>query len=68
MNKFQRSLLTLDLAANVVHIGALSIYKIIFFSETTQLIKLKFHMKTTYNKILYNVLLSHDQDGYHAHI
>ena len=50
INKFQRSRLTFDLSANVTRIGVPSIYQNIFFSETIRPIKLKFHMKTPYDK------------------
>ena len=52
INKFQRSRLTFDLSAKAAHIGVPSIYYNIVFSETIGPIKLKFHMKTPYNKLV----------------
>ena len=48
MNKFQRSRLTFDLSAYVAHIGVLSIYLNIVFSQTIGPIELKFHVKAPY--------------------
>ena len=47
INKYQRSRLTFDLA----HIGVPSIYYNIVFSQTIDLIELKFHVKTPYDKL-----------------
>ena len=49
INKFQRSRLTFDLSAKVAHIGVLSTYLNIVFSETTRPIELKFHTTTSYD-------------------
>ena len=51
INKFQRSMLTFDLSVKAAHIGVSSIYKNIGFSEIIGPIKLKFHIKTPYNKL-----------------
>ena len=67
VNKFQRSSLAFDLSAKVAHIGVLSIYWIIVFSETVRPIELKFPMKTPYDKLA-KIYRSHDQDGRNAHI
>ena len=48
MNKFQRSRLTFDLSAYAAHIGVLSIYLNIVFSQTIGPIELKFHVKAPY--------------------
>ena len=71
INKFQRSRLTFALSAKVAHIGVPSIYLNIFFLQTIGPIKLKFHVKTPYDKlakIYKKVFWSHDKDGHHAHI
>ena len=51
INKFQRSRLTFDLSAKVAHIGVPSMYLNIVFSENMRPIELKFHMKTTCDKL-----------------
>ena len=51
INKFQRSRLAIDFSAKVAHIGVPSTYKNIVFSESTRPIELKFHVKTTYDKL-----------------
>ena len=59
INKFQRSRLTFDLSAKASHIGVPSIYLNIVFSETIGPIKLKFPIKTPYNKLakMYAIVL-----------
>ena len=51
INKFQRSRLTFNFSAKVAHIGVLSTHQNIVSSETTRPIKLKFHMKTPYDRL-----------------
>ena len=51
VNKYQRSQLVFYLPAKVAHIGVPSTYLNIVFSETTKPIELKFHMKTTYDRL-----------------
>ena len=50
INKFQKSRLTFALSAKVAHIVVPSIYQNIVSSQTIGPIKLKFHMKTPYDK------------------
>ena len=61
INKFQRSRLTFDLSAYVAHIGVPSIYLNIVFSQTIGPIELKFHVKTTYDKLakIYAIYFGH---------
>ena len=51
INKFQRSRFAFDLSAKIVHTGVWSIYLKIVFSQTFCPIKLKFHVKATYDKL-----------------
>ena len=51
INEFQRSRLTLDLSAKVPYIGNPSTCLNIFFSETIRPIELKFHMKSSYDRL-----------------
>ena len=51
INKFQRSRLTFALSAKVAHIVVQSIYLNVFFPQTMGSIKLKFLVKTTYDKL-----------------
>ena len=50
INKFQMSRLTFALSARVAHIVVPSIYLNIVFAQTIGPIKLKFHVKTPYDK------------------
>ena len=49
INKFKRSRLTFDLSAQIAHIGVLSTYLNIAFSEITTPIAIKIHMTTPYD-------------------
>ena len=51
INKFQRSRLTFDLSAKVAHIGVPSTLQNIVSYETTRPFELKFHVKTSYDKL-----------------
>ena len=51
ISKIQRSRLTFDLSAKVVHIGVPSTYLNIVFSEITWPIETKFHMTTSYDRL-----------------
>ena len=51
INKFQRSRLTFNFSAKVAHIVVPSTLQNIVFSETTRPFKLKFHMKTPYDRL-----------------
>ena len=51
INKFQRSRLTFNFSAKVAHIGVPSIHQNIVSTETTGPFQLKFHIKTTYDKL-----------------
>ena len=51
INKFQRSRLTFNFSAKVTHIGVPSTHENIVSSYTTKPIELKFHMKTTYDRL-----------------
>ena len=50
IDKFQRSRLTFNFSAKVVHIGVPSTLQNIVSSETTRPFELKFHMKTPYDR------------------
>ena len=51
INKFQRSRLTFNFSAKVAQIGVPSTIQSIVSSETTWLFELKFHMKTSYDRL-----------------
>ena len=51
INKFQRSRLTFNFSAKVVHIGVPSTHQNIVSSETTRPFELKFHMKTPCDRL-----------------
>ena len=51
INKFQRSRFTFSLSAKVAHIGVPSSHQNIVSSETTRPFELKFHMKTSYDRL-----------------
>ena len=51
INKFQRSKLTFNFSAKVAHIGVPSTHQNIVSSETTRPFELKFHMKTSYDRL-----------------
>ena len=52
INKFQRSRLSFDLSVKAAHIGVHSIYYNIVFSEIIGPNELRFHIKTSYNKLV----------------
>ena len=49
INKFQRSRLTFAPSAKVAHIGVLSTYLNIVFSETSRPMEIKFHVTTPFD-------------------
>ena len=51
INKFQRSMLTFNFSAKVAHIGVPSTHQNIVSSETTLPFELKFHMKTSHDRL-----------------
>ena len=51
INKFQTSMLTFNFSAKVAHIGIPSTHQNIVSSETTRPFELKFHMKTSYDRL-----------------
>ena len=51
INKFQRSRLTFNFSAKVAHIGAPSTHQNIVSLETSRPFELKFHMKTSYDRL-----------------
>ena len=61
INKFQRSRLAFSFSAKVAHIVVQSIYLNVVFSQTFGPIELKFHVKTSYDKIakIYSKHLGH---------
>ena len=52
INMFQRSMLTFALSTKVAHIVVPSIYYNIVYSQTIDQIELKFHVKTSYDKLI----------------
>ena len=51
IHKFQRSRLTFNFSAKLAHIGVTSTHKNIVSPETTWPIELKFHKKTSYDRL-----------------
>ena len=70
INKFQRSRLTVDLSAKVVHSGVPAIYLNIVFSQISSSIELKFHVKTLYDTLvtIYTKYFGQDQNDCDTHI
>ena len=69
INKFQRSWWTFDLRSLIME--SHQYVKTIVFSQIIGPNVLKFHVKTSYDKLALNlckIFCSHDQDGCHAHI
>ena len=58
INKFQRSRLTFAISAKDAHIVVQTIYSNLVFSQTNGPIELKFHVKTSYDKLA-KILANH---------